>query len=82
MPTDANAFQPALARAWLTRPEVLFLDEPTSALDPAAIRAVEAAVLDFHARGARIVMTTHDPNQGSGCSSPATRRCSTSTAAS
>ncbi len=53
----------ALARAWLTRPEVLFLDEPTSALDPAAIRAVEDAVLDFHRRGTRIVMTTHDLNQ-------------------
>jgi len=53
----------ALARAWLTRPEVLFLDEPTSALDPAAIRAVECAVLDFHRRGTRIVMTTHDLNQ-------------------
>ncbi|WP_254274971.1 ATP-binding cassette domain-containing protein [Halomonas sp. 3H] len=53
----------ALARAWLTRPEVLFLDEPTSALDPAAIRAVEEAVLDFHRRGTRIVMTTHDLNQ-------------------
>ena len=53
----------ALARAWLTRPEVLFLDEPTAALDPAAIRAVEAAVLDFHRRGTRIVMTTHDLNQ-------------------
>ena len=53
----------ALARAWLARPEVLFLDEPTSALDPAAIRAVESAVLDFHARGTRIVMTTHDLNQ-------------------
>ncbi|MGJ7456289.1 ATP-binding cassette domain-containing protein [Halomonas sp. MA07-2] len=53
----------ALARAWLTRPEVLFLDEPTSALDPAAIRAVEDAVVDFHRRGTRIVMTTHDLNQ-------------------
>jgi tungstate transport system ATP-binding protein len=53
----------ALARAWLTRPGVLFLDEPTSALDPAAIRAVEAAVLDFHRRGTRVVMTTHDLNQ-------------------
>ena len=53
----------ALARAWLTRPRVLFLDEPTSALDPAAIRAVEDAVLDFHRRGTRIVMTTHDLNQ-------------------
>jgi len=53
----------ALARAWLAEPEVLFLDEPTSALDPAAIKAVEDAVLDFHRRGTRIVMTSHDLNQ-------------------
>lgn len=53
----------ALARAWLARPEVLFLDEPTSALDPAAIKAVEDAVNDFHRRGTRIVMTSHDLNQ-------------------
>lgn len=52
-----------LARAWLLEPEVLFLDEPTSALDPASMRAVEKAVLDFHARGTRILMTTHDLNQ-------------------
>lgn len=53
----------ALARAWLTEPEVLFLDEPTSALDPAAIKAVEDAVLDFHQRGTRILMSTHDLHQ-------------------
>ncbi|WP_417515889.1 ATP-binding cassette domain-containing protein [Marinobacter sp.] len=52
-----------LARAWVLSPQVLFLDEPTSALDPAAIRAVEAAVLEFHHRGTRIVMTTHDIHQ-------------------
>ncbi|WP_355660963.1 energy-coupling factor ABC transporter ATP-binding protein [Halomonas salifodinae] len=50
----------ALARAWLLKPQVLFLDEPTAALDPAAIKAVEAAVLDFHRGGTRIVMTSHD----------------------
>lgn len=53
----------ALARAWLLSPAVLFLDEPTSALDPAAIKAVEAAVQEFHQRGTRIVMTTHDLHQ-------------------
>lgn len=53
----------ALARAWVLSPEVLFLDEPTSALDPAAIKAVEAAVREFHQRGTRIVMTTHDLHQ-------------------
>ncbi|SFM41766.1 amino acid ABC transporter ATP-binding protein, PAAT family [Marinobacter pelagius] len=53
----------ALARAWVLSPQVLFLDEPTSALDPAAIKAVEAAVREFHKRGTRIVMTTHDLHQ-------------------
>ena len=53
----------ALARAWLLNPDVLFLDEATSALDPAAIKAVEDAVMTFHASGTRIVMTTHDLHQ-------------------
>lgn len=53
----------ALARAWAISPAVLFLDEPTSALDPAAIKAVETAVQEFHNRGTRIVMTTHDLHQ-------------------
>ncbi|WP_444999204.1 ATP-binding cassette domain-containing protein [Halomonas mongoliensis] len=53
----------ALARAWLLDPEVLFLDEPTSALDPAAILAVERAVQEFHARGTRILMSSHDLHQ-------------------
>ena len=52
-----------LARAWLLTPSVLFLDEPTSALDPAAIKAVEYAVNEFHQSGTRIVMTTHDLHQ-------------------
>ncbi|CAH1044079.1 ATP-binding cassette domain-containing protein [Halomonas sp. TD01] len=53
----------ALARAWLLNPAVLFLDEPTSALDPAAIKAVEDAVNEFHHNGTRIIMTTHDLHQ-------------------
>ncbi|MDN3556883.1 ATP-binding cassette domain-containing protein [Halomonas maura] len=53
----------ALARAWLLEPRMLFLDEPTSALDPAAIKAVEDAVTDFHRRGTRILMSTHDLHQ-------------------
>ncbi|MGY6554244.1 MAG: ABC transporter ATP-binding protein [Wenzhouxiangella sp.] len=53
----------ALARAWALQPEILFLDEPTSALDPAAVKAVEDAVLAFHQVGTRIVMTTHDLGQ-------------------
>lgn len=50
----------ALARAWATKPEVLFLDEPTASLDPAATHAVESIIDTMHGEGTRIVMTTHD----------------------
>ena len=50
----------ALARAWLLKPEVLFLDEPTASLDPAATLEVESIIMDMHAAGATIVFSTHD----------------------
>ena len=50
----------ALARAWASEPEVLFLDEPTANLDPAATKAVEDLVGAIHGAGTKIVMTTHD----------------------
>lgn len=53
----------ALARAWATEPEILFLDEPTASLDPAATRAVETLIEGFHAAGTKIVMATHDLGQ-------------------
>ena len=53
----------ALARAWVTEPEVLFLDEPTANLDPAATRAVEELVHAIAAQGTKIVLTTHDLGQ-------------------
>jgi tungstate transport system ATP-binding protein len=53
----------ALARAWATEPEVLFLDEPTASLDPAATGAVETLIEGFHAAGTKIIMATHDLNQ-------------------
>jgi len=53
----------ALARAWVLRPQVLFLDEPTANLDPAASLAVEKLILEIQASGAKIVMTTHDLGQ-------------------
>ena len=53
----------ALARAWITDPEVIFLDEPTANLDPAATRAVEEIVLAIHQTGTTVVLTTHDLGQ-------------------
>jgi tungstate transport system ATP-binding protein len=53
----------AIARAWVMRPDVLFLDEPTAALDPAATRAVEAMIDACHRDGMTILMTTHDLGQ-------------------
>jgi tungstate transport system ATP-binding protein len=53
----------ALARAWATRPDVLFLDEPTSNLDPAAKKEIEAMLAAFAADGMTLVMSTHNLGQ-------------------
>ena len=53
----------ALARAWMLRPEVLFLDEPTANLDPGATREIEATIRSIHDSGTKIVMITHNLGQ-------------------
>ena len=53
----------ALARAWATDPEVMFLDEPTANLDPTATHEVENIILDIHKSGTKIIMSTHDMAQ-------------------
>ena len=53
----------ALARAWITDPEVIFLDEPTANLDPTATRAFEEIVLAIHQTGTAVLLTTHDLGQ-------------------
>lgn len=52
----------AVARAVLSRPEVLFADEPTGALDTASRDEVLAMLRELVTeRGTTIVMVTHDP---------------------
>jgi tungstate transport system ATP-binding protein len=53
----------ALARAWATRPTLLFLDEPTANLDPSAKREVEAMLSAFKNDGMTLVMSTHNLGQ-------------------
>jgi tungstate transport system ATP-binding protein len=53
----------ALARAWMLRPEVLFLDEPTSNLDPGATLQIESIIQSIHESGTKIVMVTHNLGQ-------------------
>ena len=50
----------ALARAWATEPEVLFLDEPTGSLDPQSTFEVEELIRAIAAAGTKIIMTSHD----------------------
>jgi putative ABC transport system ATP-binding protein len=51
----------AIARAMVTRPEVLFADEPTGALDSTAARTVLDLMRAMVDAGQCIVMVTHDP---------------------
>ena len=53
----------ALARALITRPEMLFLDEPSASLDGRATREIEALLTLATQAGTRIVMATHDMGQ-------------------
>ncbi|HHU85439.1 MAG: ABC transporter ATP-binding protein [Pelotomaculaceae bacterium] len=51
----------SLARAILTRPEVLLLDEPLSALDPQTRHAMQLLLKEIHsAEGLGIIHVTHD----------------------
>jgi heme exporter protein A len=50
----------ALARALLHAPELLLLDEPYTGLDAQAVEALQERLAALRARGAAIVLTTHD----------------------
>lgn len=53
----------ALARAFITAPQVVFLDEPSASLDGRATAEIEAILQDQKARGTCLVMATHDMGQ-------------------
>lgn len=50
----------AIARALAVEPEVLMLDEPFAHLDRAKRRILMGLLRNLQARGARVVITTHD----------------------
>ncbi|MAC07651.1 MAG: hypothetical protein CMN38_03845 [SAR116 cluster bacterium] len=49
--------------ALASRPDILFLDEPTAHLDFEATKSIEAMILDAHADGTTILMTSHNRSQ-------------------
>lgn len=49
-----------IARAFINKPRVLFLDEPTSGLDPVTAAEIRQTILEESARGAAILLTTHN----------------------
>ncbi len=51
----------SLARALVHSPRLLLLDEPSTGLDVAAVERLERAVVEERARGAIVVLITHDP---------------------
>ncbi|NLG98655.1 MAG: ABC transporter ATP-binding protein [Chloroflexi bacterium] len=54
----------AIARALLSKPELLLLDEPTTGLDPRSKREVQEIVRELRENhGTTIVLTTHDMNE-------------------
>lgn len=53
----------AMARALITKPDVLFLDEPTANLDGASTQEIERLIASAVQLGTRIVMATHDFGQ-------------------
>jgi len=50
----------ALARALVTRPQVVLLDEPSASLDPASTKELEASVRAVAKSGVKILIATHD----------------------
>lgn len=56
-----------LARAIAAAPELLLVDEPTAQLDPRTGASVNSALQAISARGAIIIVATHDPATRDAC---------------
>lgn len=50
------------ARAFLNKPEIIFLDEPTTGLDPISARSIKDIILEKKKEGRTIFLTTHNMN--------------------
>ena len=52
-----------IAQAIMEKPELIILDEPTSALDTAGLELIYQIIRDEHARGATILMASHNADE-------------------
>ncbi|HSJ46176.1 MAG TPA: ABC transporter ATP-binding protein [Euzebyales bacterium] len=52
-----------MARTLVNSPDVLFLDEPTDGLDPVSAQAIRTLIAQEAARGAAVLLTTHDMHE-------------------
>lgn len=59
--SGGEARRMTLARAILTAPDLILADEPTADLDPATAKLVTEGLLSEAARGATLIVATHDP---------------------
>jgi len=49
-----------ISRAFINKPDVLFLDEPTDGLDPVTSASIRKTIREEAERGAAVLLTTHD----------------------
>ncbi|MGL6027634.1 MAG: energy-coupling factor ABC transporter ATP-binding protein [Vibrio sp.] len=52
----------AMARAWIVKPSILLMDEPSASLDQESIARLVIMAQDLLARGASLVITSHQTN--------------------
>ena len=52
----------AVARALVTKPDILFCDEPTGNLDSTSAELVMSGIISLKKEGSAVVMITHDKN--------------------